>query len=226
MLIKGKTIDENAIKSNTIYVIRRKREIDFLETQDNGIDDRLVILYDLLPDQYGVFVKEYRPGFIDKNRCKKADILMLVIDENAKKYSSWVFDVKVSVGGEDVIFHLLEQLKDSYNHKNSITTYLSNFEEVEHMGFITREYQRERIRQEISKREDYVIKEKETMKENPALMKFSSVKIKLIRIEKEIQVLTQFLNGYIEINNVLHSLECHMSLGNETGYVCNMKVSV
>lgn len=225
MLITGKTVKEEDILSNTIYVIRQKREINFWEPQSDGDGDTIIIFYDLLQQQYGVFAKEYRPGFVDKTQCKKADILMLVIDEAAKKYSSWIFDVKVSVGGEDVIFNLLEQLCDSFMHKNSITAYLQDFEESEHIGFITRDFQAPRINHAISIREKYIVEEKEKLKSVPSSIKYS-IQTKILKMSKEVQVLKTFLAGYIEINNNMHAIEYYSSVREGTNNVCRMRVFV
>lgn len=225
MLISGKTVDDAPIKKNTIYVIRKSRDISFIESQENSEDDKIIISYDLKPKQYGIFVQEYRPGFIDKNNIKKADILILVIDEDEKKYSSWILDVKVTVGGEDVIFHLLEQLCDSYKHKNSIAAYLPELKEEEHIGFITRDYQENRIRMKIIEKEEYVTKERRNMERMAPSMK-SSIQIKLLKMEKDIKILKDFLNGYIEICNIVHPIEKYMSVREGNENICRLNVFI
>lgn len=225
MLINGKTLTDNIVP-NTLYLIRKRREISFIEPQKDDVGDEIKILYELKDDEYGVFAKEYRPGFINKYNCKKADILILVIDEIQKKFSSWILDVKVSLGGEDTIFHLLEQLCDSYKHKNSLASYLSDYEEQEHIGFITRDYQTERIRNEIASREEYILREKENMSRMSSTAKIP-VQIQLLKKFKELEVLQQFLDGYIEINGTQHTLDAHFSIKtDEENYVCNLNVSV
>ena len=225
MLINGKTVDDGPIAKNTIYVIRKRRDIYFIEPQENDEDDKIIISYDLKPKQYGIFVHEYRPGFINKNNIKTSDILILVIDEDEKKYSSWILDVKVTVGGEDVIFKLLEQLCDSYKHKNSIGAYLPELKEEEHIGFITRDYQENRIRMKIIEKEEYVNRERRNMEKMPPSMK-NSIQIKILKMEKDVKILKDFLNGYIEIRNTLHPIEKYMSVREGNENICRLNVFV
>ena len=90
---------------------------------------------------------------IDDEGAKKVDVLILVIDESNKKFSSRILDIKQSVGGEDVIFHLLEQLQDSMKHKDALAVYMDDFAEVQHLGFVTRDLQLERIEETVEKKE-------------------------------------------------------------------------
>ena len=57
--------------------------------------------------QTGILVNEYCPGHIKE--AKRADIFLLLLDEDRKKYASWLFDIKMSVGGKDVIKYLIKQ---------------------------------------------------------------------------------------------------------------------
>ena len=225
MLIQGKTVDEKPILPNTIYVIRKSREVQFVESQKNDENDTIIISFNLDENQYGVFAKEYRPGFINKNRCKKSDIPCLVIDEQNQKLSSWIFDVKVTVGGEDVIFKLLEQLCSSYKHKNSLVAYFGEFEEYEHFGFITRDYQRERIENAISKREEFIATETQNLEKISSSVRYS-IQRQIIKSKQEVEVLKRFLSGYMEINEQLYALECYYSINNGLDNCCNLKVSV
>lgn len=225
MLIKGRPIDEKKIVSNTVYVIYKKREIEYIEPQPNDNGDKIIVSFNLQKTQYGVFVKEYRPGFINKDNCKKADILILVVDEYEKEFSSWIFDIKVSIGGEDVIFGLLEQLCDSYKHKNSMTAYFAEFEEKQHLGFITRDYQKERIKRAIQSREEYILNEKEKVQQMSSTTKFSVLR-QILQKEQEIKVLKLFLDGYIEINNVLIPLEYYLSKNDGCENVCKFEVAI
>lgn len=225
MLIQGKTVDEKPISPNTIYVIRKTREIRFIEPQKNDEDDTIIISFILDEKQYGVFAKEYRPGFINREQCKKSDILCLVIDEEAQKLSSWILDVKVTIGGEDVIFKLLEQLCSSYKHKNSLVAYLAEFEENEHLGFITRDYQKERIENTILKKEEFIDREAQNLEKITSSIKYSMQR-QIIKTKKEVEVLRKFVSGYMEINGKSYPLEAYYSVNNGEENCCNLSVTV
>ena len=138
---------DELIKTGTLYQIPKSRKITIDEDKTK---DRVIISYVVQDEQYGIIGSEYKPPFIDNNGAKKVDILILVIDENNKRFSSWILDIKQSVGGEDVIFHLLEQLQDSVKHKNSLAVYMDDFEEDQHLGFVTRDLQIERIKEKVT----------------------------------------------------------------------------
>ena len=144
---------DELIKTGTLYQIPKSRKITIDEDKTK---DRVIISYIVQDKQYGIIGNEYKPPFIDNNGAKKVDILILVIDESNKKFSSWILDIKQSVGGEDVIFHLLEQLQDSVKHKNSLAVYMDDFEEDQHLGFVTRDLQIERIKETKTPNDEYV----------------------------------------------------------------------
>ena len=133
-------------KTGTLYKILKSREIIIDEEKTK---DRVIVKYIVQDDQYGICCSEYKPPFIDDEGAKKVDILILAIDEKNKKFSSWILDIKQSVGGENVIFHLLEQLQDSLKHKNALAVYMDDFREEQHLGFITHNLQIERIKESV-----------------------------------------------------------------------------
>lgn len=101
-------------QSGILYKILQSRKVIFEEEETK---DQVIVNYNINDKQYGICSSEYKPPFVDDEGMKKADILIMLIDEGDKKFSSWVLDIKQSVGGEDVIFHLLEQLGASLKHK-------------------------------------------------------------------------------------------------------------
>lgn len=150
MRIKGDNIKENRkLIAGRLYKIWANRTIQFEEEETADIVN---INFSIAENQYGIYGNEYKPPFIEDNGGKKADILAFVIDEGKEKFSSWVLDVKKAVGGEDIIYHLIEQLTESMKHKKSITTYLDDYVEEQHVGYITRDLQRDRIQETICKK--------------------------------------------------------------------------
>lgn len=157
MKIKGNWIKEGKpLERGKLYTVRRNRKIVFEEKETA---DRVNIAFSLGEGQYGIYGNEFKPDFVNDEGTKRADILVLVIDENKKKFGSWVFDVKQTVGGEDVIYHLIGQLKESVIHKNSITLHLQGYSEEQHIGYITRDLQKERIAMTIQKKKSYIEEE-------------------------------------------------------------------
>ena len=150
MKIKGNKIREGKeLQSGQLYTVETSRTIIFEEKDTNDIVN---IKFCLQDDQYGIYGNEYKPSFIEGKGEKRADILALVVDENNKRFGSWILDVKKTVGGEDVICHLVEQLIESFKHKSSIAIYLEDYEEEQHIGYITRDLQSDRIQEAISKK--------------------------------------------------------------------------
>lgn len=59
---------------------------------------------------------------------------------------------------------------ESVRHKNAIAIYLEDYAEDVHIGYITREIQRDRIQETIVKKKAYLEKEKKNIKCMPALI--------------------------------------------------------
>lgn len=212
---------EELIKTGTLYQIPKSRKITIDEDKTK---DRVVISYLVQDEQYGIIGSEYKPPFIDNNGAKKVDILILVIDENNKKFSSWILDIKQSVGGEDVIFHLLEQLQDSVKHKNSLAVYMDDFEEDQHLGFVTRDLQIERIKESIEKKEKNLNDiEKSTLQMSP-IIRNKMAMTESTNLKKEIEILSLFLNKKIIIKNKTYPIESYISKKQGEYFVCNLQV--
>ena len=155
---------------------------------------------------------------------KKVDILILVIDESNKKFSSWILDIKQSVGGEDVIFHLLEQLQDSVKHKNSLAVYMDDFEEDQHLGFVTRDLQIERIKESVEKKGKKLNDiEKSTLQMSP-IIRNKMAMTESTNLKKEIETLSLFLDKKIIIKNKAYPIESYISKKQGEYFVCNLQV--
>lgn len=205
MKIKGNRIKEGKpLERGKLYTVRRNREIIFEEKETI---DRVNIDFSLEEGQYGIYGNEFKPDFVNDEGTKKADILVLVIDENKKKFGSWVFDVKQTVGGEDVIYHLIGQLRESVIHKNSITLHLQGYSEEQHIGYITRDLQKERIAMTIQKKESYIEEEEFKIKSLPLLIGMAAG-TKLLKEKSKLKTLKQFADEKIEIESCIYPLEC------------------
>jgi len=222
MKIKGDTIKENKeLLSGRLYKIDKCRKVIF---EEKDTKDIVYINFAIKDHQYGIYGKEYKPSFVEDKGGKKADILVLVIDENSKRFSSWVVDVKKSIGGEDIIYHLVEQLMESVKHKKAIATYLDDFEEEQHIGYITRDLQRDRIRETISKKSSYLEREEKIIMGLPGLIG-KEAELKLLRERAKLQVISAFQNDRIKIGKDMFILEKFISKQQDDKYVCNLDVA-
>ncbi len=205
MKIKGNWIKEGKpLERGKLYTVRRNRKIVFEEKETA---DRVNIAFSLGEGQYGIYGNEFKPDFVNDEGTKRADILVLVIDENKKKFGSWVFDVKQTVGGEDVIYHLIGQLKESVIHKNSITLHLQGYSEEQHIGYITRDLQKERIAMTIQKKKSYIEEEESKIQSLPLLIGMAAG-TKLLKEKAKLKMLKQFADEKIEIEANVYPLEC------------------
>lgn len=222
MKIKGDTIKENKeLTSGRLYRVDACRTIVF---EEKDTEDMVRIDFFIKDNQYGIYGNEYKPPFVEDQGGKKADILALVIDENKKRFSSWVVDVKKTVGGEDVIYHLVEQLIESVKHKKAITTYLEEFEEEQHIGYITRALQRDRIQETISKKSSYLEKEKANIQYMPVLIG-TAARLELLKEEAKLKMLIAFQNDSIEMGRHAYKIESHISEEQDNKYVYNLNVA-
>lgn len=223
MILNGRVIKPGEkLLQNTMYIVRESREVQYVEEETNDIVE---ILYCLEKGQYGAFGHEFMPGFVNKKGYKKADLLILVVDENKKKFASWVLDVKKSVGGEDVIFKLIQQLIDSRKHKNSIAAYFENYEEQEHLGFITRDFQKERVKNAIQKKKDDVLKESQIVDKIKGANAFK-IKGEILKTKREVEVLEKFLAGRIVCGKEMVPIIYYPSEQIEECAMCKLEVEI
>lgn len=219
MKIKGNRIKEGkSLERGKLYTVSRNREILFEEKETN---DRVNIVFSLREGQYGIYGNEFKPDFVNDQGTKKADILVLVIDENTKKFGSWVFDVKQTVGGEDVIYHLIGQLRESVIHKNSITLHLPGYSEEQHIGYITRDLQKDRIAGTIQTKETYIREEDSKIEKLPPLIGMKEGR-QLLEEKAKLKMLMLFSDEKIEIGSNIYPLEC--CVYEKKAYCCDLKV--
>ena len=208
-------------ETGTLYKILKSREISIDEEKTK---DRVIVKYIINDDQYGICGSEYKPPFIDDEGAKKVDVLILVIDERNKKFSSWILDIKQSVGGEDVIFHLLEQLQDSVKHKNTLAVYMDDFTEVQHLGFITRDLQLERIKETVEKKEKKLNDIEKSIIQMSPIIRNKMAAAPSTKLKKEIEILLLFLDKKMKIKDQIYPIESYISEKQGEYFVYNLQV--
>ena len=227
MIFKCKKIKDKIIP-NTLYAVYykdSKEPVHFVEKQDeDGSEAFIDIKYTLKEGQYGIFANEYHPSHVTD--AKRADLLLLIVDEKQKAWASWVLDVKVTVGGKDVITHLIEQWQETYIHKKMFSIYLDGFTEAETIGVVTREYQGERIQTMV----EALGRDIANITESVALMPKSPVVIdqqrRLLGMRLEYQMLEQFKNGYVTIENKTYAIKVYQLEGDESPYCGGIEVKL
>ena len=208
-------------ETGTLYQILKSREIIIDEEKTK---DRVIVRYIVRDCQYGICGSEYKPSFIDGEGAKKVDILILVIDENNKKFSSWLLDIKQSVGGEDVSFHLLEQLQDSVKHKEALAVYMDDFIEEQHLGFVTRDLQIERIKETVEKKERKLKEIEKSIIEMSPIIRNKMAATSNTKLRKEIETLSMFLDKKMKIRNQIYPIESYISEKQGEYFVYNLQV--
>lgn len=216
MILKGSRY-KGKIERNTLYLISESAIVRFVEHQDEtNEDDYVDVKFDLKDKQYALFANEFCPGFLANS--KKADILLLVVDETHKKCASWICDVKVSVGGKEVIEHLIAQWIASFKHKNMLTNYLENYSEVETVAVITRNYQTERIQAIVEALQKEIESVSKSLNSMPISSNIIKQQAKLLTTKKEYQMFRDFKNGIVSIDGNSYPITIYELEGDEAPF--------
>lgn len=208
MKIKGTKIRNiNQLNRNTLYSVPSSNIIPFEEQQEDGTKDLVQLRYNLSENDAGFYGSEYRPGFLAKSDCKAVDILAMVTNDEQKKVTSYLYDVKRTIGGEDVIYHFVEQIQDSLLHKQAMIQYLDGYQEKEHLGVVTAMFDELRIESSINEKKESLSKNDTT---SMAPMLASKIEGINLRIKKELSILENFQQRKIEFQQKLHNFEVHL----------------
>lgn len=104
--------------------------------------------------------------------------------------------------------------------------YLDGFTEAETIGVVTREYQGERIQTMV----EALGRDIANITESVALMPKSPVVIdqqrRLLSMRLEYQMLEQFKNGYVTIENKTYSIKVYQLEGGESPYCGGIEVKL
>lgn len=151
MLIQGVTLREKAaIEKNKLYAFSQSKTIHYVEEKSGNVD----IEYCLADGQMGYYVHEYRPATVPQHRAKKTDITAFVIDEVSKRVKGYIYEVKKSVGGKNIIFDLCEQWLAGVKYwRHGVVAYLEECMIEEEIGVFTENFEPSRIKTEIDRLE-------------------------------------------------------------------------
>lgn len=155
--IKGRAWRNTSPVKGSLNEVVRDMTICFCENQKDGTQDRVSLIFRLQGEQYGEYAEEFLPNTVTKSGHNVIDITALLLDETNEKGAWYLLDVKKDVGGEDVIFHLMEQWKCSYQYlRNSVLNYVSSIKFADNLGVVTRNFDEQRIRKAIASKEQVI----------------------------------------------------------------------
>lgn len=236
MRISAKSLKTGAkLQKSQLYCLSDGQIVDFKESQTDGTVDWVQIKATLKEGQLAFYAEEYSPSVIAGKTAKKVDILALTVDSLEKKIGSWVLDVKETVGGDDVIFHLVKQLKFSLQYKDELCSYIRisdegeaiSYSETERIGYITREVHTERIKQSIQSRREQIEKAKEAKERLPLYVQSNAgVLTNQLEQQKELEILNRFYHNELVCNGKVYPLECRlMKPFDDTTYTYTLELS-
>jgi len=119
------------------------------------------------------------------------DLSALVVNEKQRRFKSYLIDVKKDVGGEDGIYHLIDQWKDSMLHMETLTLYYRDYISTQCIGVITRHIDYDRVREAIEKKEAMLYEYDQGAK-TLSLLKAAP---NFARIQQELDILKKFEQG-------------------------------
>lgn len=188
--IKGKKWRADSPIKGSLNVIRSDKKVYFLEPDTS---DQIEFDIQVREQQYALYAEEYLPEQLTQTGRKKADVMVLLLDEMSQQGVWYVLDAKRTVAGADVIFHLCEQWKDTIQYLNhTILAFLEHVTFQEYLGVATECVDYSRIDYEIAARKNK-LENFRVIEGNQAV--FSKMKAELLKVEKEKSLLEQFRNG-------------------------------
>lgn len=196
MKFNGKRIKEDGkYQKHEAYKISQNRTICFKEEQEDGSVDTVELEISLGENQEAIFSEEYKPKMIDVSKMVDITVFLYYITEKQcidtdGQACLYLYDVKDTIGGKDVIFHLIEQWKAGITSALDFTRYIGDTKY--RIGVITRDYNVERVEKEITKCEEE-IKKLDFREDMPKLIMAKNSSRKMVAIQ-ELKILKDFKN--------------------------------
>lgn len=201
--IKGRKWRSTSPIKGNLNEVDKDMTIRFSEEQQDGTCDIVNLKFELKEEQYGEYAEEFLPDTVTKVGHNVIDITALLVDEINQKGIWYLLDVKADIGGEDVIFHLMEQWKCAYQYlRNSVLNYVSPIEFSDNLGIVTRNFDEQRVKKAIEQKENVIddcdgkaiksIAEAKKRKDN-------------IKLKQEVKYLSDFLDRKFYYKDSLES---------------------
>ncbi len=198
-----------AIQEHKLYKITAN--CPEFELDEKGSKHRVNMVYKFAEAEYGLFGMEYKPEFLYKyvkDIGKAVDIMAVVMNEDQLKVASYLYDIKETFNGSDVISHGLEQIRASLRHEKAlIDPYCGHFKRKRKVGIITGEFKKDRIKKKIQDLESDLKKDNTNV---PAMVvkKVASVNIAQ---KEELRMLQNVLDNKVEFEDESYHLDIILS---------------
>lgn len=101
---------------------------------------------------------------------------------------------------------------------------LEDFEEDQHIGYITRDLQRDRIQETICKKGAYLAKEKANIEQMPVLIGMEARR-RLLKEEAKLKLLIAFQDDCIEMGKSVYKVEKYISEEQNDKFVYDLNVA-
>ena len=101
---------------------------------------------------------------------------------------------------------------------------LEDFEEDQHIGYITRDLQRDRIQETICKKSAYLAKEKANIEQMPVLIGMEARR-RLLKEEAKLKLLIAFQDDCIEMGKSVYKVEKYISEEQNDKFVYDLNVA-
>lgn len=133
-----------------LYELKTDREIEVQEyqTSDQSVD-QVILHFRLCEGELGYFSKEYRPQGVEEKGAKKIDITAAVVNQAEQQIKWYLYDIKRTFGGRDVLVHLWNQWNSAWIYLQEHIVQPSGCQEEPHLGVFTRTFERERIEKDL-----------------------------------------------------------------------------
>lgn len=171
--------------------INEDKNISFMEKETN---DEVLIKFHLSDAEYAIYAEEYLPLELSNKGHKKADITVLLLDEEKKRIKYYIADVKSNITGPERICSLCEQWNAGLNYVryHILSAFESDFTEEEHIAVYTREFDESRIQRMIVDLENKI----SHMNANADKGIQAAIKLRMlegVKLQEELPIVKDFL---------------------------------
>lgn len=170
---------------SSLYIIGNDETIEY--TDKSG--DCAIIEYRIKKEQQGLYANEFRPDQVQKQGSKVIDLSMGIEDDQNKKISWGLYDLKTNLGGKDDAIKLGEQWQAALRYwYNSVLNYLDGYTKEGKIGVVTTSYEEGKITAYI----EFLRKKIEDAPKFKGTLVGYKTDIEMIRLKRELSFFENF----------------------------------